>query len=230
MTETEDKDIGFASIGRRIAELKKGDNTEDVNALGQATEETIRVKQETLKQDTAQRILASRTEQTPSSIFLDTLIPKSILTSPTIAIVFWGIVAVVIVGSIFSGSDNKKADDKPSDQTASQYSPSPATDDDIVTVGQFRCTQVHHNKAQELKPSDYEKQSIENEQSALNSLKIDIETDYVDHYSQSSIDRHNMLIDDYNSRLQRARWNMNSFNNKVVTYNNYLINNCRRAY
>lgn len=218
MDSNDEKETGFAGIGKRLDDLKTADSAEDVKAWKQVAEEPEK-KPESVKQEPPQKVYTPKVEKISRPSF-----------KLSFAKVFWGIIGLIIVISFFSESSNKKSSSyKSSTRPTRQYS-SPASDADLITVGQYRCTRYHHNRAQELQPSEYEKQSIESEQSSLSSLKIQIETDYVDHYSQSSIDRHNMLIDDYNSRLQRARWSIDSYNSKVNTYNNYLMTNCSRAY
>jgi hypothetical protein len=219
MSEKQDKETGFAGIGKRIDDLKAGGSTEDAKAWQQATSEPQQAKQESVKQETTQKVYTPNPEK-------KTGLPFRL----SFAKVFWCIVALVIILSMFSENKNKKSNYKPSGRTSTQYSSPSSIDDDYVTVGQYRCSRYHHNKAQEFQPSVYEKQSIESESSALASLKIEIETDYVDRYSQSSIDRHNMLIDDYNSRLQSHQINIDNYNRQVTAHNNYLINNCSKAY
>ncbi|MFA4829105.1 MAG: hypothetical protein WC855_03745 [Thermodesulfovibrionales bacterium] len=218
--DSEEVNTGFAGIGKRIEDLEMGGGTEDAKAWKQAIAEPEQKKQESVKQETTQKVYAPKaTKKTVPSFRL------------SFAKVFWGIVGLVIIVSMFSEKNNKKTSNyKPSGQTTPQDSTPTSVDDDYVTVGQYRCSLYHQNKAQELLPSVYEKQSLESESSALDSLKIEIETAYVDHYSQSSIDRHNMLISDYNSRLELHKLNLASYNNKVETYNNYLMSNCSKAY
>jgi hypothetical protein len=220
---SDDKEIsGFAGIGKRIDNLKDDISSEDTAAWKQETETPQKTKPEGAKQ-----------QSTPKP---KVYVPSSKQKTPSFRLsfskVFWGIIIVVIIASMFSqNNDKKKTTYTPSGGTSTPPYSSPASnDDDTVSVGQYRCSRSHHNSAQELKPSDYEKQSIESEQSVLASLKIEIETAYVDRYSQSSIDHYNMLVNDYNSREQNHQRNIDRYNNKVATYNNYLMSNCRKAY
>jgi hypothetical protein len=218
--DSEEVNTGFAGIGKRIEDLTTSGSTEDAKAWKQATAEPQQENQESLKQETTQKVYPPRKENKTGPSF-----------RLSFAKVFWGIVGLVIIVSVLSGNYNKKTSNyKPDGRTSPQYSTPSSVDDDFVTVGQYRCTRYQHNRAQELNPTDYEKQSIESEQSALASLKIGIETNYVDRNSQDSVDRHNMLVGDYNSRLQSHQWNIDRYNNKVATYNNYLMSNCSRAY
>jgi|GEM_PF-2865246 len=219
-TETKPSDeenTGFAGIGKRLDDLRTGGSFEDANAWKQADSEPQQKKKpEAVKRDSQPKVYTPK--KSSSSFRL------------SFAKVFWGIIGLVIIFSIFSENSKKTTTNyKSSSQPTRQYS-SPASGNDLISVGQYRCTRYHDNRAQELKPRDYEKQFIESEQSALASLKMQIEADYVDHSSQVSVDSHNMLIDGYNSRLQRVQWSIDSYNNKVNTYNNYLMNNCSRAY
>jgi len=66
--------------------------------------------------------------------------------------------------------------------------------------GQYQCSQYDSAQADTLLPSPSEKSAIE--------------SDYVDEYSQASIDRHNAKVDAYNAKIQ--------------TYNLYLAAHCSR--
>jgi hypothetical protein len=216
MNENEERKTGFESIGERIEKLKG-----DIGAAEQTSRPEISKPIQEAKSEPA--------EKSPHAVYTEPIKYKPPFKL-SFAKIFWGIVAIVVIASIFSqNTDRKKSNSAPVAPAPIPAPNSPnVTNDDFVTVGQYRCTQYHHNRAQELKPSDYEKQSIENESNALDSLKIEIETAYVDHYSQSSVDHYNMLINDYNSRLQSHQWNIDRYNNKVAAYNNYLMSNCSR--
>lgn len=220
MPEKEDKDIGFSGIGRRIENLKADISTEDTAAWKQETETPQETKPEGAKQQSTPKVYVPSSKQKAPSFRL------------SFSKVFWGIIVVVIIALMFSqNNDKKKTTYTPNGGISTPpYSPPPSYNDGTVTVGQYRCSRYHHDKAQELLPSVYEKLSIESESSASASLKIEIETDYVDHYSQSSIDRHNMLVNDYNSRQQSLQRSIDSYNSKVNAYNNYLMSNCSKAY
>lgn len=220
MSEEKDKNIGFLGIGKRIENLKDDISTED----------TVAWKQETKTETPRQTKADSTKKQSPPK----REIYKQKAGLPfrlSFAKVFWGVIAIVIIASMFSqNNDKKKTTYTPSSSAPTQRSVPSSFDDDIVTDGQYRCSRYHYNRGEELKPSAYEKQSIEIENNALTSLKIEIETTYVDHSSQSSIDHYNMIVNDYNLRLELHRLNVASYNNKVETYNNYLMSNCRKAY
>ncbi|MBT9167923.1 MAG: hypothetical protein DDT19_01267 [Syntrophomonadaceae bacterium] len=220
MPEKEDKDIGFSGIGKRIDNLKDDISTEDTAAWKQETETPQETKPEGAKQQNTTKVYVPSSKQKAPSFRL------------SFSKVFWGIIVVVIIALMFSQNDDKKKTTyTPSGGISTPpYSPPPSYNDDTVTVGQYRCSRYHHNRAQELEPSSYEKQAIKRESNALDSLKLEIETMYVDRYSQSSIDHYNMLVNDYNSREQNHQRNIDRYNNKVATYNNYLMSNCSRAY
>jgi hypothetical protein len=172
--------------------------------------------------------------------------------------IFWGIIAIIVVFAIFSqNAEKKNAEYDPGHnrpETPPQEAPAPApapaegsrgvSDGAAFTDGQYRCSEYHHNRSEQLKPSLYEKQNIERQQRSLNTesdeldvLKSQIESDYVDQYSQNSINRHNGLVDDYNSRLIQFRSDANNlqrridnFNSQINNYNDYLMANCSKAY
>lgn len=211
-----EKKTGFESIGERIENLK--DNIGESDAT--SAPKTSKPSQQTKTAASTPKVYSKPIKYKGSPSF-----------RLSFAKVFWGIIAIVIIASLFSQSNNKKkANYTPSSRPSTQHSVPSSVDDDFVAVGQYRCSRYHHNRAEELKPNDYEKQSIESEKNALTSLEIEIETTYVDHSSQSSIDHYNMIVNDYNLRLELHRLNIASFNNKVDTYNNYLMSNCRKAY
>jgi hypothetical protein len=231
MAEKENNDIGFSGIGRRIENLKDDISTEDTAAWKQETETPQQTNPEGAKQQSTPKVYVPSSKQKTGSSF-----------RLSFSKVFWGIIAVVIIASMFSQNDDKKKTTyTPSGGTSTPPYSSPASkDDDTVAVGQYRCTRYHYNRSEELKPSIVEKQDIErqqrilkNESDAIDLLKTQIETDYVDNYSQSSVNQHNMLVRDYNSRLKMFRMNVSNmqrkidnYNAQVNTYNNYLMTNC----
>lgn len=230
MAEKEDKDIGFSGIGKRIENLKDDNSIEDTAAWKQETETPQQIKADSTKKQVTPKIYRQKTR-----------LPFRL----SFAKVFWGIIAIVIIASLFSqNNDKKKTTYSPSSGTSTPSFSPISNDDDTVTVGQYRCSRYYHNRSEELKPSIFEKQDIERQQRILNSesdaldlLKTQIETDYVDHYSQSSVNQHNMMVRDYNSRLKIFRINdsnlqrkIDNYNAQVNNYNNYLMTNCRKAY
>lgn len=236
MDGNKNRETGFAGIGKRIDDFKTGGGAEDATAWEQATAESQQQdKQESVKQETTQKVYTPRAEKKPWPSF-----------RLSFAKVFWGIIAIaIIIASIFSqNNDKKKTTYTPSGGTSTPTSSPSFNDDDMVTVGQYRCSRYHHNRAEELNPNVFEKQDIERQQRILNGerdaldlLKRQIETDYVDNYSRDSVNQHNMLVSDYNSRLEIFRLNVgnmqrriDNYNARVNNYNNYLINNCSKAY
>ncbi len=251
MSDKENTNIGFSGIGKRIDDLKNNINTEDTTDWKQEIETETPRQTEQLSQE----------KQSSPKIYKQ---KAGLSFRLSLGKVFWGIIAIVIVASIFSQNNDKKKTDyasppvtvpapapepaivpkPPLDLLPDKKTAPPPSDEDFVTEGQYRCSRYHHNRAQELKPSIVEKQDIERQQRILNKesdaldlLKTQIETDYVDHYSQSSVNQHNMLVRDYNSRLEMFRINVSNlqrridnYNAKITNYNNYLMNNCRKAY
>lgn len=237
-SDSEKANDGFGAIGKRIADLKASSSMDDKKAWKQAIAEPQQGEQESAKQEATQADYTPKVEKKAGPSF-----------KFSFATAFWVIVGLAILVSIFSEINNKKTTDykpstpssqqytippstdsyKPITQTNPQYSPSVTNDQDLVTVGKYTCTRSHHMRAQELKPSDSEEQSIKSDQTALDSLKTQIETNIVDRYSQYSVDRHNQLIDDYNSKNQSIQSRIDQYNNRVNTYNNYLMSNCSRA-
>jgi serine/threonine protein kinase len=116
----------------------------------------------------------------------------------------------------------------PSSVSAPKRSTPASADQDLITVGKYLCKRNHYNRAQELDPPQDEKISIDIEREALASMKREIETDYVDNYSQDSVDRHNALIEEFNSRRRKMNISIERYNAKVKIHNDYLMNNCSR--
>jgi len=233
MSEKEDKDIGFSGIGKRIENLKDDVSSKDTTTTTQIKKVRQHTKSNSVKQQTAEVYTSTIKQKVRPSFKL------------SFGKVFWGIVAIVIIASIFSqNNDKKKINDTPSSNIPSQHSAQSFFDDDIVTKGRYRCSSYHNNKADRLKPSAFEEQEIKRLQNILESegnklarLKTKIDTTYVDNYSQESVDRYNLLVDNYNSRLEMYKANYRDFERKVESYdakvnkyNNYLIANCRKAY
>lgn len=227
MPDKEDNNTGFSGIGKRVEELKDTGSIDDTTAW--------KVGSETPDQATVD----SASEQgEPKNYKQKRRFPFRL----TAAKVFCGVVALVIIVAMFSGNNKKPSEPTSAPgrwvdvsteeefQTLMAEREKQSNDGKYVTVGQYRCSKYHHSTAQKLLPGAYEEQSIESESSALASLKNEIETDYVDRYSQDSIDRHNMLVDDYNSRIQSHKMSIDNYNKEVATYNNYLLNNCSKAY
>ncbi len=151
-----------------------------------------------------------------------------------------GIVIVVAIALFGAFSD----DSSPTTPTSNSTVTASQSDDGLIQTGQYRCSQYHHNRAGELKPSATESTNLDSKTSQLasesnrmDSEKSQLENEYVDEYDQWSIDQHNENIDDYNSRLQSYRYraqtheaSIDSHNARVEIYNNYLVANCTRAY
>lgn len=235
MKEGENKKTGFDSIGERI------DSSEDDVCLIEAKKQRISTRQpqtQSANDQTSEAYTPSPKRQVVSSFRL------------SFTKVFWGVVALLVIISMFSqNSDKKNPNYTSNDRDVSSSAPSPRSapatdDDDTVTEGQYRCSRYIHNKAQELKPSLAEKDDIERQQRIidaenhyLNLSRTQIDTTDVDQYSQVSINGYNALISDYNSRLERFRINsdhlqsrIDNYNVGITAYNNYLMINCKKAY
>lgn len=229
MAEKENNEIGFAGIGKRIENLNANIDAESTTDWKQETEIPRQTNTD------------SANKQGPPKIYKQKIgLPFKL----SFAKVFWGIVAIVIIASMFSQNNyKKKTNDTPTNPTPQRSAPPPAADD-VITNGQYRCSRYNHNRAQELEPTIFEKQDIERQQNILNNerqdvevLKNQIETMHVDRYSQESIDSYNMLVNKYNIRLEEFNINVNAlqkkidnYNSKVNIYNNYMMANCRKAY
>ncbi len=152
-----------------------------------------------------------------------------------------GIVIVgglIIWGAFTDGSDTSTPSTTNSTVTASQ------DDNDLIQTGQYKCARYHHDKAGELEPAtsegiilDTKTTQLTDEGDRLDIEAYEIENEYVDEYSQRSINQHDERIDDYNIRLKgyqtRVRIHksdIDNYNSKVSIYNKYLIANCTRAY
>lgn len=230
MSEEQDKDVGFSGIGHRINNLDDDITPQDKAVWEHETEKVTRSKPADGKQKSKPKRYAPQSAGFTFRV--------------SFAKVFWGIIAIGIIVSIFSQSEKRETNNTISNPTSTQsFSPS-SVEGEFITDGQYRCTQYHHNRAEELKPNTFEMQEMDRQQRILNSeeealvlLQGQIETDYVDYYSQSSVDQHNMLVDSYNSRLAILRGKaenleirIDKYNAQVDVYNNYLMTNCRKAY
>jgi len=147
----------------------------------------------------------------------------------------WGIGIAVVVGLVFFGalfSDGGSS--TPSSTRNTSYSNS----NDLVSVGEYMCSQYHANRADELEPSDLslsiEQSSLESRGNEIDRLANEIQYSTVNEYSpQWQINEYNAKVDEYNRKL--AAYNrdvdnmqprIDSYNRKVEIYNNYLIENC----
>jgi hypothetical protein len=118
-----------------------------------------------------------------------------------------------------------------------------SSEDNLVQVGQYLCSQYHHDRAGNLEPSSSEGLVLEGRESklalrdiALMAEKRRLEGEYVDEYDEYAVNAYNARIDNFNERLQgyRNEVEINSnaidaFNAKIEIYNNYLIANCTPA-
>lgn len=232
MAEGENKKTGFDSIGKRI----EGSSKDDVSSIEAKSPPTSTRQAQTESSN-------HRTSEVYTPSPKQNVGPSFRLSG---AKVFWGVIALLVIISMFSQNSDKKKPNYTSNGSSRQ-SPRSVTstyDDDTVTEGQYRCSRYNHNKAQELKPSLVEKDDIERRQRFLDAennnlsvLKRQIDFTNVDQYSQASVDEYNALISDYDSRLEVLRINTNSlqnriddYNAKIADYNNYLMANCKKAY
>lgn len=272
MKDTEDEDIGFSGIGKRIESLKNDITEEDI----------IDWKQEIETETPRQTEADSTKKQSLPKVY------KQNVRSPfrfSLRKVFWGVAAIVVIAVLLSQNHNQnKIDSTPSDSTSTQDSTSKMPDFSFLpdqsnpsdstpsqdstpfspdgqnvtkeketnpyleefprpklTDGQYKCDQYNNNMAQKLKPDMAEKEDIERRQQIMNEendaldlLKKQIDNDYVNSYSQSDVTRHNMLVKEYNSRINIFRVDVSNmqkrimdYNTQVNNYNSYLKTNCR---
>ncbi len=128
-----------------------------------------------------------------------------------------------------------------SSSTSSSASSSVNTDNS-VTVGKYSCSSYNASKADSLKPSDFtnsqldiEKQNLDRRSQAMKVSASSIDADYVNEYSQASINSHNAKVDNYNTTLNTLKRDLQSFdtktsqfNNQIDAYNNFLDKNCTK--
>lgn len=117
------------------------------------------------------------------------------------------------------------------------------TQEDFVTVGQYRCSSYNAGKADELKPGILEKSQLDTEKQRLDIVASELEQSnntidntYVDQYSQLSVNNYNRLITAHNVKLNAYKADLAAMNNKIDSYNaktdsynNYLETNCTKA-
>ena len=117
-------------------------------------------------------------------------------------------------------------------------------DDDNVMVGEYSCSRYHYNQAVALEPDESEQQidiassALEYRTNALERLKAEIDSSYVNDYSpQWEIDEFNEKVDEYNSLLPVYKRDVsaldsriNRYNAQIQTHNNYLVANCTKRY
>lgn len=236
MAEGENKKTGFDSIGERI----EGSSKNDVGSI-----ETKSPPTSTRQAQTESSNHRTSEVYTPSP--KQNVGPSFRLSG---AKVFWGVIALLVIISMFSQNNDKEkpkytSNSRDVSSTTPPQSSVPATnDDDTIIEGQYRCSRYIHNKAQELKPSLVKKEDIERQQRIqdaesdnLNLLKTQIDATDIDQYSQISVNEYNAVISDYNSRLEVFRINTNNlqsridnYNAEINAYNNYLMRNCKKAY
>lgn len=140
------------------------------------------------------------------------------------------------------------SDDGSSSNSTNTYTPpaqtSKNTDNDDVMIGEYSCSRYHYNQAVALDPDETEQQiesassAFEYRTNALESLKDDIDSSFVNDYSaQWEIDEYNEMVDRYNSLLPAYKRDMSAldaridrYNAQIQTHNNYLVANCTKRY
>lgn len=146
------------------------------------------------------------------------------LTRNTIII---GIVGFIILALIFGGQSD---------------SSSPSSNNQTVKVGDYNCPSSAATAADALAPKKDEKGYLDSEQTRLDMVssqltveKNRLDTEYVNQYSQFSIDQHNEAVDAYNAKLQKYKSDLASdstrvdtYNATIKSYNTYLVNNCTK--
>lgn len=120
-------------------------------------------------------------------------------------------------------------------------SSSSTSNDFLAGTGQnFSCSGSNHDRALALRPNATTAASLASESDALDrrisAAKIqnaEIDAMYVDETDQSSIDRYNAAVNDYNNKNNRLQldtdsWNQRNaaLNSQIDAYNNFLDTNC----
>ncbi|MBU0570054.1 hypothetical protein KKB40_04740 [Patescibacteria group bacterium] len=114
------------------------------------------------------------------------------------------------------------------------------SNNDMVMIGEYRCSRYNYDKAVALAPSESEQQintdrnALEYRYNELVRLKKEIDSSYVNEdLSQYEINQYNAMVNEYNSKLASYKRDGISFDSRVDTYNaqiearnNYLRNNC----
>ena len=111
-----------------------------------------------------------------------------------------------------------------------------------MTVGQFTCSSYAASQAESIKPTQTSSNQVDSDASyvstlnkQLSQLSDTIDNDVVDQRSQDDIDRHNQMVQNYNTRLatynsanSSYRSELAQYNNQVDSYNSYLERSCTR--
>lgn len=137
--------------------------------------------------------------------------------------------------ALFSGSSD--------DSGTTSTTPSSTSGDNsfVSETGQmFRCSDSNYSRALALKPDTANAASINAESDALDTriaardaMKDLIDDTYVDEYDDYSVDSYNEMVDDYNTRNNRLKVDIQNWNDKndslnvqIDTFNNFLDSNC----
>lgn len=108
---------------------------------------------------------------------------------------------------------------------------SESTYQDLVSIGDFYCTDHHSAEADALAPSvDYL-----DDIARLELVGQEIDSMVVDETSQASVDSYNLRIEEYNvqfdeleAKIIATEGSIEDHNKKIDQYNNYLDNNCEK--
>ncbi len=147
-----------------------------------------------------------------------------------------GGIVLFVVSALSSDNSNT------SSSTANNTTDTQGSSD--VIRGDYRCSSYDAGQADALEPSLNEtlltsdQTALGQRSNYLDNLKTNIDNSYVNEYSsQYEIDDYNQSVDNYNNSLASYKRDVanlesriDSFNAQVEAHNNYLINNCTKAY
>ncbi len=116
----------------------------------------------------------------------------------------------------------------------------PILNDDMVTVGEYNCTNYFAEQSDILAPIEtvrtelsLERKSLDQKDADLNIFRKQIENDIYDSTDDFEIEMHNSLVDKYNGdlRLYQAdenilRIKIDVYNKQIEKYNDYLSEHC----
>lgn len=155
---------------------------------------------------------------------------------------FW---FIILVWAFSWNNDSSSSMDSTSNtnyDSNTNNSSSSSNSDDNIETWEYTCSRYNHDEAWKLQPTTYEKntvQSLKDEVERIEnegkSVKFAIDIYPLDKYSQTSIDGYNLKINQYNALVKESdtkyaeyESERTKFNEKVNTYNNYLIANCTK--
>jgi len=114
------------------------------------------------------------------------------------------------------------------------------SNNDMIIIGEYRCSRYHYDKAVTLSSDESEQQlttaqnALKYKEKELDRLENEIDNSYVNEYSsQWKINQYNATVNEYNSKLATYKRDVavlnsriDKYNTQIEAHNNYLRNNC----